>query len=88
MLKYSQYSLPWQISAPLISRHLALRGVIVILAGETSTSVSKLSATYVPYLLHILLRQGFSIPRFVEGLGLEPKASESLVKAITGLKFR
>jgi replication factor C large subunit len=88
MLKYSQYSLPWQISAPLISRHLALRGVIDILADETNTSVSKLGATYVPYLLHILLRQGFSISRFVEGLGLEPKASESLIKAITGLKFR
>lgn len=88
MLKYSQYSLPWQISAPLISRHLAIRGLIDILADEANTSVSKLSATYVPYLLHILLRQGFSISRFVEGLGLEPKASESLIKAITGLKFR
>jgi replication factor C large subunit len=88
MLKYSQYSLPWQISAPLISRHLALRGVIDVVADETNTSVSKLSATYVPYLLHILLRQGFSISRFVEVLGLEPKASESLIKAITGLKFR
>jgi replication factor C large subunit len=88
MLKYSQYSLPWQISAPLISRQLALRSVIDILADETNTSVSKLSATYVTYLLHILLRQGFSISRFIEGLGLEPRAVESLIKAITGLKFR
>jgi replication factor C large subunit len=88
MIKYSQYSLPWQISAPLISRYLALRCVIDILADETNTSVSKLSATYVPYLLHILLRQGFSISRFVEGLGLEPKEGESLIKAITGLKLR
>lgn len=88
MIKYSQYSLPWQISAPLISRQLALRSVIDILADETNTSVSKLSATYVPYLLHILLRQGFSISRFIEGLGLEPRAVESLIKAITGLKFR
>jgi replication factor C large subunit len=88
MIKYSQYSLPWQISAPLISRNLALRCVIDILADETNTSVSKLSATYVPYLLHILLRQGFSISRFVEGFGLEPKEGESLIKAITGLKLR
>ena len=88
MIKYSQYSLPWQISAPLISRQLALRSVIDILADETNTSVSKLSATYVPYLLHILLRQGFSISRFIEGLGLEPRAAESLIKAITGLNFR
>jgi replication factor C large subunit len=88
MIKYSQYSLPWQITAPLISRQLALRSVIDILADETNTSVSKLSATYVPYLLHILLRQGFSISRFIEGLGLEPRAGESLIKAITGLNFR
>jgi replication factor C large subunit len=88
MIKYSQYSLPWQISAPLISRQLALRSVIDILADETNTSVSKLSATYVPYLLHILLRQGVSISRFIEGLGLEPRAGESLMKAITGLNFR
>jgi replication factor C large subunit len=88
MIKYSQYSLPWQISAPLISRQLALRSVINILADETNTSVSKLSATYVPYFLYILLRQGFSISRFIEGLGLEPRAGESLIKAITGLKFR
>ena len=87
-IRYSQYSLPWHISAPIISRRLALRGLIVVLADETSTSVSKLSATYVPYLLHILLRQEFSISRFIEGLGLEPKAGESLIKAITGLKFR
>lgn len=87
-IKYSQYSLPWHISAPIISRRLALRGLIAILADETNTSVSKLSATYVPYLLHILLRQEFSISRFIEGLGLEPKAGESLKKAITGLKFR
>jgi hypothetical protein len=87
-IKYSQYSLPWQISAPIISRRLALRGLLVILAGETNTSVSKLSATYVPYLFHILLRQEFSISRFIEGLGLEPKAGESLIKAMTNLKFR
>jgi replication factor C large subunit len=88
VIKYSQYSLPWRISATIISRRLAIRGVLDILAGDTNTSVSKLSATYVPYLLHILLRQGFSIPRFIEGLGLEPNAGESLIKAITGLNFR
>jgi replication factor C large subunit len=87
-IKYSQYSLPWQTSAPIISRRLALRGLLVVLAGKTNTSVSKLSATYVHYLLHILLRQEFIISRFIEGLGLEPKASESLIKAMTNLKFR
>jgi replication factor C large subunit len=87
-IKYSQYSLPWQVSAPIISKRLTLRGLIVILAHETSTSVSKLSATYVPYFFHILLRQEFNIASFIEGLGLEPKGAEPLIKAIAGLKFR
>jgi replication factor C large subunit len=86
-IRYNQYSLPWQVSAPIISRRLALRGLIVILARETNTSVSKLSATYVPYLFHILLRQESSLTRFIEGLGLEPKGAESLKKAMTSLKF-
>jgi replication factor C large subunit len=87
-IKYSQYSLPWQVSAPIISRRLALRGLLVILADKTNTSVSKLSATYLTYLFHILLRQEVSLPRFIEGLGLESKAAESLMKEMTSLKFK
>jgi hypothetical protein len=80
--------LPWQVSAPIISRRLALRGLLVILADKTNTSVSKLSATYLTYLFHILLRQEVSLPRFIEGLGLESKAAESLMKEMTSLKFK
>jgi hypothetical protein len=87
-IKYSQYSLPWQVSAPIISRRFALRGLIVILANKTNTSVSKLSATYLPYLFHILLRQEISLPKLIEGLGLESKAAESLMKEIRSLKFK
>jgi replication factor C large subunit len=85
-VKYNQYSLPWPISAPIIARRLGLREILVNLAHRTHTSVSVLSATYLPYLLSILLSQKVDLRQFVEGLGLDPKAAESLLKEITSLK--
>lgn len=85
-VKYNQYSLPWPISAPIIARRLSLREILVNLAHRTHTSVSVLSATYLPYLLNILLSQKVDLRQFVEGLGLDSKAAESLSKEITSLK--
>ena len=85
-VKYNQYSLPWPISAPIIARRLGLREILVNLAHRTHTSVSVLGATYLPYLLSILLSQKVDLRQFVEGLGLDPKAAESLLKEITSLK--
>jgi replication factor C large subunit len=85
-VKYNQYSLPWPISAPIIARRLGLREILVNLAHRTHTSLSVLSATYLPYLLSILLSQKVDLRQFVEGLGLDPKAAESLLKEITSLK--
>jgi replication factor C large subunit len=85
-VKYNQYSLPWPISAPIIARRLGLREILVNLAHRTRTSVSTFSATYLPYLLLILLSQKVDLQQFVGGLGLDPKAAESLLKEITSLK--
>lgn len=85
-VKYNQYSLPWPISAPIIARRMGLREILVNLAHRTHTSVSVLSATYLPYLLNILLSQKVDLRQFVKGLGLDPKAAESLLKEITSLK--
>ncbi|HYY67219.1 MAG TPA: AAA family ATPase [Nitrososphaeraceae archaeon] len=87
-VKYNQYSLPWPISAPIIARRLSLREILVNLAHRTHTSVSVLSATYFPYLLNILPSQKVDLRQFVEGLGLDPKTAESLLKEITSLRIK
>jgi replication factor C large subunit len=87
-VKYNQYSLPWPISAPIIARRLSLREILVNLAHRTHTSVSVLSATYFPYLLNILPSQKVDLRQFVEGLGLDPKSAESLLKEITSLRIK
>ena len=87
-VKYNQYSLPWPISAPIIARRLSLREILVNLAHRTHTSVSVLSATYFPYLLNILPSQKVDLRQFVEGLGLDPKIAESLLKEITSLRIK
>jgi hypothetical protein len=43
-------------------------------------------ATYLPYLLIILLRQRIDLPQFVQGLDLDPKAAEALSKEISNLE--
>jgi replication factor C large subunit len=85
-ITYKQYSLPWQISAPIIARRVALRQFLLRLAERTHMSVSKLSATYLPYLFNILGSQKIDLRQFVEGLDLDPKAAESLSKDIARLK--
>jgi replication factor C large subunit len=86
-VKYNQYSLPWPISAPIIARRLGLREILVNLAHRTHTSVSMFSATYLPYLLNILLSQKVDLRQFVEGLGVDAKAAELLLKEITSLRL-
>ena len=85
-ITYKQYSLPWQISAPFIARRVALREFLLHLAEKTHMSVSKLSATYLPYLFNILGSQNIDLRQFVEGLDLDPKVTESLSKDIARLK--
>jgi replication factor C large subunit len=85
-LSYNQYSHPWQISAPLFARRLALRELIVKLAVRTHSSVSAFGSTYLPYLLTILMHQRVDLPQFVLNLGLDPKASDALSKEISNLK--
>ena len=85
-VRYNQYSLPWPISAPVIARRMGLREILVNLAHSTHTSVSVLGATYLPYLLNILHSQKVDLRLFAEGLGLDPKAAESLLKEIRCLE--
>lgn len=86
-VKYNQYSLPWPISAPIIARRLGLREILVNLAHRTHTSVSMFGATYLPYLLNTLLSHKVDLRQFVEGLGVDPKAAEPLLKEITSLRL-
>ncbi len=81
-INYNRYSQPWPISAPIISRRIALRRFIVNLARLTHTSVSVSSATYLHYLFNILLCQKVDVQEFAEHLGLDPKAAEPLSKEI------
>jgi replication factor C large subunit len=83
---YNQYSQPWQVTAPIIARRLALRGLLLSLAARTHNSASVFGATYLPYLLIILLRQRIDLPQFVQGLDLDPKAAEALSKEISNLE--
>jgi hypothetical protein len=84
-VSYNQYSQPWQISAPIFVRSLALRELLLTLAAKSHTSVSVFGATYLPYLLAILLRQRIDLLAFVQGLALEPKAADALSKEISNL---
>ena len=83
---YNQYSQPWQVSAPIIARRLALRGLLVSLAAKTHNSASVFGATYLPYLLTVLLRQRIDLLQFVQGLDLDPKVAEALSKEISNLE--
>jgi replication factor C large subunit len=83
---YNQYSQPWQVSAPIIARRLALRGLLLSLAARTHNSVSVFGATYLPYLLIILLRQRIDLLQFVQSLDLDPKVAEALSKEISNLE--
>jgi replication factor C large subunit len=83
---YTQYSQPWQVSAPIIARRLALRGLLVSLAAKTHNSASVFGATYLPYLLTVLLRQRIDLLQFVQGLDVDPKAAEALSKEISNLE--
>jgi replication factor C large subunit len=84
-ISYNQYSQPWQISAPIFARSLALRELLLTLAAKSHTSVSVFGAIYLPYLLAILLRQRIDLLPFVQGLALEPKAADALSKEISHL---
>ena len=83
---YNQYSQPWQVSAPIIARRLALRGLLLSLAARTHNSASVFGATYLPYLLIILLRQRIDLLQFVQSLDLDPKVAEALSKEISNLE--
>jgi replication factor C large subunit len=83
---YNQYSQPWQVSAPIIARRLALRGLLLSLAARTHNSMSVFGATYLPYLLIILLRQRIDLLQFVQSLDLDPKAAGALSKEISNLE--
>ena len=83
---YNQYSQPWQVSAPIIARRLALRGLLLSLAARTHNSMSVFGATYLPYLLIILLRQRIDLLQFVQSLDLDPKVAEALSKEISNLE--
>ena len=83
---YNQYSQPWQVSAPIIARRLALRGLLLSLAARTHNSVSVFGATYLPYLLIILLSQRIDLLQFVQSLDLDPKVAEALSKEISNLE--
>ena len=72
-ISYNQYSQPWQISAPIFARSLALRELLLTLATKSHTSVSAFGAIYLPYLLALLLRERIDLLPFVQGLALEPK---------------
>jgi replication factor C large subunit len=82
-ISYNQYSQPWQISAPIFARSLALRELLLTLAAKSHTSVSVFGAIYLPYLLAVLLRQRIDLLPFVQGLALEPKAADALSKEIS-----
>jgi hypothetical protein len=85
-LTYNQYSYPWQVSAPVLARRLALRKLIANLAARTHTSVSAFGATYLPYLLIMLLQHRVDIPQFLLSLGMDAKAADTLSKEISNLR--
>src|SRR5918995_238026 len=82
-ISYNQYSQPWQISAPIFARSLALKELLLTLAAKSHTSVSVFGAIYLPYLLAVLLRQRIDLLPFVQGLALEPKTADALSKEIS-----
>jgi replication factor C large subunit len=79
-IKYNQYSMTWQIMAPIFARGQLMKNLLFKLATKTHTSKSIFGSLYLPYLVKIMNDNKVDPGELGQDLNLDQKEGEALAK--------
>lgn len=81
-IKYSQYSMPWPVMAPIFARFQSTRKIIAELAPATHTSKSTCGSFILPYFIKILIDNKIDPLEFAINNSWDESVGESISKLL------
>jgi replication factor C large subunit len=87
-IRYSQYTMRWDIMGPIFARSRSLRPVLQEMAHQMHTSTSIFGSFYLPYLIRIMINAEVDPIEIAEVSNMDEKAGVALAKEIERMRKR
>ena len=81
-IKYSQYSMPWQVMGPIFARSQSTRKILAELAPAVHTSKSTAGSLVLPYFVRFIAEEGIDPIEFAADNFGDSSVGESIAKEI------
>jgi replication factor C large subunit len=81
-IKYSQYSMPWQVMGPIFARSQSTRKILAELAPAVHTSKRTAGSLVLPYFVRFIAEKGIDPVEFAAEIFGDSSVGESIAKEI------